>query len=67
MGITDMQQRTVIKIEWDNKCKLPNVLVNALINKTKFPSEYIPKATIFDFPQIHENINCSSLFWESRF
>lgn len=62
-----MHHRIVTKIEWDNKCKLPNVLVNGLINKTKFSSEYIAEATVFDFPQIHENINCSSLCWEPRF
>lgn len=40
-------------MEWDNKCKVPNVQVNALINKKDFSPEYTAEATVFDFPQIH--------------
>lgn len=38
--------------------------MNALINKKKFSPEYTAEAVVFDFPQIHENTNCSSLFWD---
>lgn len=62
-----MHQKIVTKIEWDNKCKVPNVLVNALINKINLSPEYTAEAAVLDFPQIQENINCSSLFGDSRF
>lgn len=60
-----MHQRIITKTEWDNKCKLPNVLSDCL-DQTKFSPKYT-EAAVFDFPQVHENINCSSLFWDSTF
>lgn len=49
----NVHQRIVAKIEWNNKCKVPNVLVNALINKKDFSPEYTVEGAVFDFLQIH--------------
>ena len=49
----NVYQRIVTKIEWNNKYKVSNVLVNALINKKDFSPEYTVEGTVFDFPQIH--------------